>query len=964
MGQAPWQGDACSLVEAFRRGERSPLRGARGDVRGDRGERAERVVPPRPGTGRGRRRRRRRVAAVRRGPDRGQGTRRRRGLAGDRGLRGLPRPRGRPHVGDGRAPHHPRRAPSSAGQTTASEFGGVNVTRTELHGTTRNPWSPTAPRAGRRAAARRRSPAATSPSRPAATAAARSASRPASAGSSGLKATYGRIPKAPQQQIGNYTTTIGCMARSVRDTARWFDVCNGHDPRDPFSLPRVEGWEAGLGTHLADLRRPAGARSPRPGATPPSPRSCGSCSRPPAPTLCQDAGLLPGRRSRHQAAEHGRRLVDQRDDRRSGPNSATDTRRVRGELTPEIRYGLASTAGLYCAEARARIERRRMEVNETMARIFDPIDGVDFVITASNPDVAFAADGPAARHLRRRAGRRRQQRAAHLPGQPPRQPGHLDPCRHARRPADRTADRRPPLQRAAAARSGTARRAPSPLAARGSQLRRCEPTRRSSAAGLFLAVTIAAFESTAVITALPTIVDDLGGRSLYGATLAANFLANLVAIVAAGEAADRRGPAGAVRRLRAAVRRRAGRRRARRPTSSSSSSGRALQGGGIGGFGALAYVGVRRGFPEEHQPRMYAVLSAGWVLPTLIAPFLAGAIVDRWPVGDGSSSAWCPSAAIVSDARPSANCGAAAGRGDGPTTDVVGGELRPGGAQADDRRRPGARRAAVRAGCTSPGRSWSPDSWSPCRRSAACCPPGGTGRPRACPRSSPSGCCVTFAFNGSTPSCPSPPTASITSRRRSREPRSWARRSRGRSARSSPPGSTAGSAPRRLMASDRRSSGSVPPSSCRSCRPDTPLLVTFAVLVGRRARHGPAVQRHDDVRHVDHRRAPPAGSAARSAWPTRSATRRSAASAARSSPSSERGGVALTTAAPGRPFALSAAAALVAVAASRRAELTAVVTRRCRPASPCAGGAARRPRTPRSGTARSALTVHASTSSA
>ena len=35
-----------------------------------------------------------------------------------------------------------------------------------------------------------------------------------------------------------------------------------------------------------------------------------------------------------------------------------------------------------------------MEVNEAMARIFDPVDGVDLVITASNPDVAFAADGP------------------------------------------------------------------------------------------------------------------------------------------------------------------------------------------------------------------------------------------------------------------------------------------------------------------------------------------------------------------------------------------------------------------------------------------------------------------------------------------------------------------------------------------------------------------------------------------
>ena len=64
------------------------------------------------------------------------------------------------------------------------------------------------------------------------------------------------------------------------------------------------------------------------------------------------------------------------------------------ELTPEIAYGLESTSGLYTAEARARIERRRMELNDAMARIFDPIDGVDFVITASNPDVAFAAEGP------------------------------------------------------------------------------------------------------------------------------------------------------------------------------------------------------------------------------------------------------------------------------------------------------------------------------------------------------------------------------------------------------------------------------------------------------------------------------------------------------------------------------------------------------------------------------------------
>src|SRR6476619_5059906 len=65
---------------------------------------------------------------------------------------------------------------------------------------------------------------------------------------------------------------------------------------------------------------------------------------------------------------------------------------------------------------------------------------------------------------------------------------------------------------------------------------------RVLAIGLVLGVTLVAFEVTAVITALPTITDELGGDSLYGLALAAYTLANLVALVAAGGLADRRGP--------------------------------------------------------------------------------------------------------------------------------------------------------------------------------------------------------------------------------------------------------------------------------------------------------------------------------------------------------------------------------------------------------------------------------------
>ncbi|MFM8777126.1 MAG: amidase family protein, partial [Actinomycetota bacterium] len=71
----------------------------------------------------------------------------------------------------------------------------------------------------------------------------------------GLKATFGRVPRGPGAPNGNLTTVIGCLSRSVRDTARWFDVVNGHEPHDPLSLQRTSGWENGLGTiSTKDLR--------------------------------------------------------------------------------------------------------------------------------------------------------------------------------------------------------------------------------------------------------------------------------------------------------------------------------------------------------------------------------------------------------------------------------------------------------------------------------------------------------------------------------------------------------------------------------------------------------------------------------------------------------------------------------------------------------------------------------------
>jgi aspartyl-tRNA(Asn)/glutamyl-tRNA(Gln) amidotransferase subunit A len=280
-----------------------------------------------------------------------------------------------------------------AGQTTASEFGGVNIARTLLHGVTHNPWqhgrTPGGSSGGSAAAV-------AGGIYPIATGGDGGGSIRIPAGFTGLvglKGTFGRIPRGPHAEYGNLTVSTGCMARSVRDTARWFDVANGHDPRDPLSLPRVEGWERDLGTHLDELRGARVAVVADWGGAVVSPVMWELLEEA-ATQLIADCGLV---------RVDG---VDTHIPTMGGAWSISGMISIRAQLgdkwpdcaedlTPEMRYGLRATEGKYSEEGRSRIERRRTEVNEAMARIFDTASGgVDFVMCATNPDVAFAAEGP------------------------------------------------------------------------------------------------------------------------------------------------------------------------------------------------------------------------------------------------------------------------------------------------------------------------------------------------------------------------------------------------------------------------------------------------------------------------------------------------------------------------------------------------------------------------------------------
>jgi Asp-tRNA(Asn)/Glu-tRNA(Gln) amidotransferase A subunit family amidase len=273
-----------------------------------------------------------------------------------------------------------------AGQTTASEFGGINCTSTKLHGITRNPWDT------------ERTPGGSSGGSAAAVAGGLvpiatggdgggSIRIPAGfTGLFGLKSTYGRIPRGPNTLQPPLTVTVGCMARSVRDTARWFDVCNGFDPRDTLSLPRVSDWETQLGSF--DLAGKRAVVSVDLGAAIVEPRAAAVITEA-AEALIRDAGLmrvdvvvqLP-QSGLEWAMSNLVGLVEELGDRYPECND---------DLTPEIQIGMNLAAHHFTIRSAGKADAFRVALNEQLADIFDQ---ADFVFAATNPETAFAAGGP------------------------------------------------------------------------------------------------------------------------------------------------------------------------------------------------------------------------------------------------------------------------------------------------------------------------------------------------------------------------------------------------------------------------------------------------------------------------------------------------------------------------------------------------------------------------------------------
>jgi MFS family permease len=146
-------------------------------------------------------------------------------------------------------------------------------------------------------------------------------------------------------------------------------------------------------------------------------------------------------------------------------------------------------------------------------------------------------------------------------------------------------------------------------------------------AGAWALVFLAAFESMAVTTIMPLVSRDLDGAGLYALAFAGPLATGVIGMVAAGNWADRRGPAAplyASVALFAAGLLIAG-------TALSMQmlvAGRLVQGLGGGAMTVALYVVIARVYPARLHAQVFAAFSAAWVIPSMIGPFAAGVVAE------------------------------------------------------------------------------------------------------------------------------------------------------------------------------------------------------------------------------------------------------------------------------------------------------------------------------------------------
>ena len=383
MTDTPWQGDACSLVDAFRAGERSPVEELEATLAAI--EASDLNCFTYLDTDRAREQAKQADVSL---PFGGVPT----AIKELDPVEGWPfteaslafRGRTAPHTSHMTQRLFGRGGVTPVGQTTASEFGGLNVSVTKINGVTHNPWQH-----GRTVGGSSGGSAAAVAGGLVSLATGGdgggSIRIPAAyTGLLGMKGTFGRIPRSPNAFMRPHTVVLGNLSRSVRDAARLYDVCAGAHPEDPTSLPSPGGWEAGLGSQ--DLRGLRVAVVPNLGGVDLEP-GVEDRIRAEAKALIADNDMVevdlrvePPNLAAQWAMGNLATLLADLGDR--WPACSDD-------LTDEMAVGLHLAEAMYNLRTAAAAEELRVEANEVMARAFEQ---VDLVIAATNPGPAFPAE--------------------------------------------------------------------------------------------------------------------------------------------------------------------------------------------------------------------------------------------------------------------------------------------------------------------------------------------------------------------------------------------------------------------------------------------------------------------------------------------------------------------------------------------------------------------------------------------
>lgn len=151
--------------------------------------------------------------------------------------------------------------------------------------------------------------------------------------------------------------------------------------------------------------------------------------------------------------------------------------------------------------------------------------------------------------------------------------------------------------------------------------------------GAIALIVLSAFESLAVTTVMPVVSAELDGAALYALAFAGTLASAIIGMIAIGTWCDRSGPlwplttavalfivglllAGFADSMSVLV------------------LGRIVQGLGSGGQTVALYVIVARLYPPALNGRVFAAFATAWVVPSLVGPFVAGAVAEhlhwRW----------------------------------------------------------------------------------------------------------------------------------------------------------------------------------------------------------------------------------------------------------------------------------------------------------------------------------------------